>query len=514
MDIRRALVSVSDKTGIEDFCRELAALGVELLSTGGTCKLLAGAGIPVTEISAFTGFPEILDGRVKTLHPLVHGGILAVRDNPAHQEQMDANAIKPIDMVVVNLYPFEQTIAKPGASLEEAIENIDIGGPTMLRSAAKNHAWVTAVVDPEDYAPIVEQLQARGKVDAQTRARLALKVFSHTARYDSLISNYLGGLERPFPAQLNLTFREQQTLRYGENPHQQAFFYSEFDAAQHATVANLEQLQGKELSFNNIIDLSAALSLCREFANQTFCCILKHTNPCGAALGQDTLSAFTHAWATDPLSAFGSIIGFTSEVDKATAEAICRYFVEIVAAPGFSPEAQEVFAAKKNLRLMRITKPLLPYQPQLDYKRVSGGLLVQEEDWGEETVQDLKPVTDTKPAPEDLEGLLFAWKLCKHIKSNAICFASRNQLLGVGAGQMSRVDSVRIAADKAQTSLKGSYLASDAFFPFRDGVDAAAEQGVQAIIQPGGSRRDQEVIDACNEHGIAMVFSGRRHFRH
>ena len=513
MPIKRALISVFDKTGIVDFARALTEKGVEILSTGGTFKLLEKEGVAVTEVADWTGSPEIMDGRVKTLHPKIHGGILGIRDNEKHVKQMQENGIGAIDLVVVNLYPFEATIAKEGVTLPEAIENIDIGGPTMLRSAAKNNAFVTVVVDPEDYRRVLGEMEG-GEVSQTTRMELAYKVFAHTARYDSLIANYLGTLEREFPPQINFNFMEKQPLRYGENPHQKAFFYQDIGEQAWSTVSNLEQLQGKELSYNNIIDLSSALDISREFEGQPFCCILKHTNPCGAATGANALEAFENAWATDPVSAFGSIIGFTVEVDGATAKAITQYFVEIVTAPSFTDEALEVFKAKKNLRIMRQTKPLVPAEPALEMKKVSGGLLVQDADLGTSPVADWKVVTETGLSDEDRRGLEFAWKMCKHIKSNAICYASESRLLGVGAGQMSRVDSAKIGAEKAQSSLEGCYLASDAFFPFRDGVDAAAAVGVKAIVQPGGSVRDQEVIDACNEHGIAMIFTGRRHFRH
>jgi len=513
MPIKRALISVFNKTGIVDFARTLTEKGVDLLSTGGTYRLLQQESVPVTEVADWTGTPEIMDGRVKTLHPKIHGGILAIRDNDRHVQQMEANEIGAIDLVVVNLYPFEATISKEGVSLAEAVENIDIGGPTMLRSAAKNNAFVTAVVDPSDYSRVLKEMEA-GDVSADTRMELAGKVFAHTARYDSLIANYLGSLERGFPPQINFNFMEKQPLRYGENPHQRAFFYEDFGQQEWATVSNLKQLQGKELSCNNIIDLSSALEISREFDGQPFCCILKHTNPCGAALGENALETFESAWTTDPTSAFGSIIGFTTEVDGPTAKAITRCFVEIVTAPSFTDEALELFAGKKNLRIMQQTKPLTPATPGFDLKKVSGGLLVQDADMGTTPAAEWKVVTEAGLSDEDRQGLEFAWKICKHIKSNAICYASSERLLGVGAGQMSRVDSARIGAEKAQSSLKGCYLASDAFFPFRDGVDAAARVRVKAIVQPGGSVRDQEVIDACNEHGIAMAFTGRRHFRH
>ena len=513
MKINRALISVSDKSGIVEFARKLADLDVEIISTGGTYKLLDSNGVTVKDISEFTGFPEILDGRVKTLHPKVHGGILAIRNNSSHQEQMSQNDILPIDMVVVNLYPFEAAISKENVELSEAIENIDIGGPTMLRSAAKNNADVTVVVDPEDYDEIIKRINS-DELTSEYRFGLASKVFSHTARYDSIISNYLGSLNGDFPTQINFNYLAQQSLRYGENPHQKAYFYREINQPDCAVVTNLKQIQGKELSFNNIIDIDAALNLCRDFHEDTFCVILKHTNPCGAARADSVEEAFKAAWSTDPVSAFGSIIGFTGEVDEKTAEAICRYFVEIVAAPSFTDGALEVFKKKKNLRIMQITKPLdsLPDEP--DLKKVSGGLLVQDKDNYAVSPDEIKVVTKIKPTDEDLSNLMFAWKICKHIKSNAICYTDDSKLIGVGAGQMSRVDSAKIGVSKANFSIKGSFMASDAFFPFRDGIDAAAAEGVKSIIQPGGSIRDEEVIEACDEHGISMVFTGKRHFRH
>ncbi len=515
MNKKRALISVSDKSGISEFARELIASGVKIISTGGTYKKLKEDGLDVVEISDFTGFPEMLDGRVKTLHPLIHGGILAIRDNDQHLAEMEKNGINPIDFVVVNLYPFEATIAKPNVEMDEAIENIDIGGPTMLRSAAKNYKFVTVVTDPADYKVVTDELSSKGEISAELKLKLSGKVFAHTARYDGLISNYFGTLENKFPKQLNLSFKAKQALRYGENPHQDAYFYSEMGDKDWSTVSNLEQLQGKELSFNNIVDLSAALEISREFAEETFCCVLKHTNPCGASVGSSVKDAFLKAWAGDSVSAFGSIIGFTAEVDETTALEIIKYFVEIVVAPNFSAEAREVFKAKKNLRIMKMVKPLLPYEAGYDYKRVNGGFLIQEADEaGIIAESDLKIVTKKQVDADAIKGLLFSWKMVKHIKSNAICYTNGKSLIGVGAGQMSRVDSAKFGADKAQSSLEGCFLASDAFFPFRDGIDAAAAQGVAAIIQPGGSIRDQEIIDACDEYGIAMVFTGRRHFKH
>jgi phosphoribosylaminoimidazolecarboxamide formyltransferase / IMP cyclohydrolase len=456
----------------------------------------------------------MLDGRVKTLHPKIHAGVLALRDDASHTSALEAYDIGFIDLVVVNLYPFEATISREGVSFDEAIENIDIGGPTMLRAAAKNYRHVAAIVDPADYAVVLDDLDSSEGISRVHCAEFAYKVFAHTARYDTLIADYLGTRDADFPEQFGMAFKAAQPLRYGENPHQKAFFYKEFREQACSTAANLKQLHGKELSFNNIIDLSAALDLCREFADEKFCCVLKHTNPCGAALGSTALEAFSRAWATDPVSAFGGIIGFTTEVDAATAEEIGKYFVEIVAAPSYSADALALLMAKKNLRVMQMDKPLVPYAPGWDLKKVSGGLLVQETDTAMAGRKDLQVVSRRQPEKGELDALLFAWKICKYIKSNAICYTSDTQLLGVGAGQMSRVDSAKFGAMKSQQPLEGSYLASDAFFPFRDGVDAAAEAGVKAIIQPGGSVRDQEVIDACDEHGLLMVYTGQRHFRH
>jgi len=515
--ITRALISVSDKTGIIEFSKELAGYGVEILSTGGTAKLLREAGLTVKDVSEFTGFPEMLDGRVKTLHPKVHGGLLGMRSNPEHVAKMKEHGIENIDMVVVNLYPFEATVAKEGCHLEDAIENIDIGGPTMLRSAAKNHPDVTVLVDCSDYAKVLEEMKSsNGAVSPGTNFGLAVKVFQHTAAYDGAISNYLGarlceGVDA-YPATFTIQVKKAQDLRYGENPQQSAAFYIEKAVAE-PCVSNATQIQGKELSFNNIIDLDAAIETVKEFDNSA-AVIIKHTNPCGVALGDTPLSAYLKARECDPVSAFGGIVGFNRMVDAETAKELTSTFLEAVIAPGYSEEALAIFTAKKNVRVMQV--PLLTdYTPSgYDLKKVVGGLLIQGRDLGMVRATECRVVTERTPTPSEYEALDFAWRVCKHVKSNAIVFTSRDQTVGIGAGQMSRVDSSRIAVQKALLPTRGTVLASDAFFPFRDGVDAAAEAGVTTIIQPGGSVRDEEVIKAANEHGIAMVFTGMRHFRH
>jgi len=515
--ITRALISVSDKTGIIEFSQQLAGYGVEILSTGGTAKLLREAGLTVKDVSEFTGFPEMLDGRVKTLHPKVHGGLLGMRSNPAHVAKMKEHGIENIDMVVVNLYPFEATVAKPGCLLEDAIENIDIGGPTMLRSAAKNYPDVTVLVDCADYATVLKEMKAaKGAVSPATNFGLAVKVFQHTAAYDGAISNYLGarlGAEpQQYPATFTIQVKKAQDLRYGENPQQTAAFYVEKNVAE-PCVSNAVQLQGKELSFNNIIDLDAAIETVKEF-EQSAAVIIKHTNPCGVALADTPLNAYLKARECDPVSAYGGIVGFNRQVDGNIARELASTFLEAVIAPGYSDEALEIFKAKKNVRLMQV--PLLEeYEAQgFDLKKVVGGLLVQGRDLGMIRAADCRVVTERTPTASEYEALDFAWRVCKHVKSNAIVFTNRDQTVGIGAGQMSRVDSSRIAVQKALLPIQGTVLASDAFFPFRDGVDAAAEAGVTAVIQPGGSVRDEEVIKAANEHGIAMVFTGMRHFRH
>ncbi len=515
--VTRALVSVSDKSGIVDFCRELNQLGIEILSTGGTAKILAGHAIPATEVSDYTGFPEMMDGRVKTLHPKVHGGILARRG--IDDAVMAANGINAIDMVVVNLYPFEQTIAKPDCALETAIENIDIGGPTMIRAAAKNHADVTVIVDPADYASLIEQLKNNNsELSQQTRFNLALKSFEHTARYDTAIASYLGNISGvQFPETLNLQFYHNQTMRYGENPHQNAAFYREKTPAD-GTIAAAKQLQGKELSYNNISDADAALECVKSFGDRPTCVIVKHANPCGVAQADSLLAAYDKAYATDPTSAFGGIIAFNRELDEATAaEIVKRQFVEVIIAPSISAAAQTALAGKQNVRVLECGLWNNAKQTALDFKRVAGGLLVQDKDSGEIGAADLKIVSKRAPTEQETADLLFAWKVAKFVKSNAIVYCKNGQTIGVGAGQMSRVYSAKIAGIKAADAgldVPGSAMASDAFFPFRDGIDSAAEAGITAVIQPGGSMRDDEVIAAADEHNIAMVFTGMRHFRH
>lgn len=524
--IRRAIISVTDKTGIAEFAKELSAAGVEIISTGGTADLIKKTGVNVIPIQSYTGFPEMLDGRLKTLHPKIHGGILGMRENATHAKEMETNGILPIDMVVVNLYAFEETIAK-GCTLEDAIENIDIGGPTMLRAAAKNWNDVAVVVDPADYEKIITEMsEKKGCIGRETRFDLARKVFQTTARYDAAISNYLGTVPDSAGVEPKKTFSDTYTeqyekimdLRYGENPHQRAAFYKKRVKGGEG-LAGAKCLQGKELSYNNILDLNAALGLVAEF-NEPAAVIVKHNNPCGTAVSKNgVLSAYKLAYECDKTSAFGGIVGLNRPVTKEMAEELGKIFLEAVIAPGFDKGALEVLSAKKNLRLLEIssTRPEALYfgQTDLDIKRVSGGLLVQTLDL--ESASDLKTVTRRGPSEKELEDLLFAWAVCKHVKSNAIIFARDTRTVGVGAGQMSRIDSTRIAAHKASDAgleVKGSVMASDAFFPFRDNVDAAASHGVTAIIQPGGSIRDEEVIKAADEHGIAMVFTGVRHFRH
>jgi phosphoribosylaminoimidazolecarboxamide formyltransferase/IMP cyclohydrolase len=519
MSKRQALISLSDKTGAVEFARTLGRFGVEILSTGGTARLLREAGIAVVEIGDYTGFPEMLDGRVKTLHPKVHAGILARRDVDAHAKAMAGAAIPYIDLVVVNLYPFVQTVAKPGCTLEEAIENIDIGGPTMVRAAAKNWQHVAVVTDPADYPAIVAEMEAAGgAVSLETRFRLARKAFSHTAAYDGAISNYLTaadihGKRASFPDQINMSFAKVQDLRYGENPHQQAAFYRDLEPVPGA-ISGYRQLQGKELSYNNIADADAAWECVKTF-DRPACVIIKHANPCGVAVADGPLEAYRRAFKTDPTSAFGGIIAFNREIDGETAAAVSQQFVEVLIAPGVNPEARKVLAGKTNVRVLEVA--IAPGANALDSKRVGGGLLVQGPDALNVQAADLRVVTRKQPDAAQLADLLFAWRVAKYVKSNAIVFCKDGMTLGVGAGQMSRVDSARIASIKAENaglSLKGSVVASDAFFPFRDGVDVVARAGAAAIVQPGGSVRDEEVIAAADENGIAMAFTGARHFRH
>jgi len=524
--INRALISVSDKTGLIDFARKLVGFGVELVSTGGTARALREAGLQVRDVSELTGFPEMLDGRVKTLHPKVHGGLLAVRDNPEHAHQLTENGIEFIDLVVVNLYPFAETIARPDVTVEQAIENIDIGGPSMIRSAAKNFHDVAVVTDPADYGFVGGELESSGgSLSLVTRFALARRAFERTARYDAAISEFLfdaidvdreSGILRVHPAtglpkQFTLFARKEMDLRYGENPHQRAALYAS-DSQEGRGVAGSEKLQGKELSFNNLIDLEAAWSLVSEF-KETACAIIKHTNPCGVALGHDTHDAFERAKASDPVSAYGGIIGFNRPVTAAAARAIAETFFEAVIAPDYDAGALAAFEGKKNLRVMRIRAD--SRGASFDLRVISdAGLLVQDPDRGDLDQAKLKVVTRREPTPEETRALRFAWVVCKHVKSNAIVFARPDQLVGVGAGQMSRVDSVKIAVMRAHLPLAGTVLASDAFFPFRDGLDEAARAGITAVIQPGGSVRDEEVIAAADEQNLAMVFTGMRHFKH
>ncbi|EKO3792047.1 bifunctional phosphoribosylaminoimidazolecarboxamide formyltransferase/IMP cyclohydrolase [Vibrio metschnikovii] len=524
--IRRALISVSDKTGILEFAQALAERDVELLSTGGTARLLAEHGLTVTEVSDYTGFPEMMDGRVKTLHPKVHGGILGRRGQD--DAIMAEHGIQPIDMVVVNLYPFADTVAKAGCTLADAIENIDIGGPTMVRSAAKNHQDVTIVVNAHDYSRVIAEMDANDNaLTLDTRFDLAIAAFEHTAAYDGMIANYFGTRvpsygdnqegdeDSKFPRTFNAQFIKKQDMRYGENSHQAAAFYVEAHP-QEASVATARQIQGKALSYNNIADTDAALECVKEFAEPA-CVIVKHANPCGVALGSDILQAYQRAYQTDPTSAFGGIIAFNRELDADTATAIIeRQFVEVIIAPSVSEQAAEIIAAKKNVRLLACGE-WSSKTTGFDLKRVNGGLLVQDRDQGMVTVDDLNVVTTRQPTEEELKDALFCWKVAKYVKSNAIVYAKGDMTIGVGAGQMSRVYSAKIAGIKAADEglqVEGCVMASDAFFPFRDGIDAAAQAGIKCVIQPGGSMRDDEVIAAANEHGMAMIFTGMRHFRH
>ena len=520
--IKQALISVSDKTGVLEFARALAAMNVKLLSTGGTAKLLAEHGLAVTEVADYTGFPEMLDGRVKTLHPKVHGGILARRDLPQHMDALSQHDIPTIDMVVVNLYPFQQTVAKDNCLLEDAIENIDIGGPAMLRSSAKNHKDVVVICDPSDYQRVLAEMQANsGEVSFDTRFDLAIKVFAHTAQYDGAITNYLSALgpdrqhssRATYPATLNLQFVKLQDMRYGENPHQSAAFYRDVTTVEGA-LANYRQLQGKELSYNNIADADAAWE-CVKTLDAPACVIVKHANPCGVAVGVDAHEAYSKALKTDPTSAFGGIIAFNCALDGKAAEAVVQQFVEVLIAPAFSDAARKVFESKQNVRLLEI--PLGQAVNLFDVKRVGGGLLLQSADAKNVQANELTVVSKKQPTPAQLHDMMFAWRVAKFVKSNAIVFCGNGMTLGVGAGQMSRIDSARIASIKAQNaglSLAGSVVASDAFFPFRDGLDVVVAAGANCVIQPGGSMRDQEVIDAADEQDVVMAYTGTRHFRH
>jgi phosphoribosylaminoimidazolecarboxamide formyltransferase/IMP cyclohydrolase len=523
MAVERALISVFDKTGIAEFAKRLAALRIEILSTGGTSKLLREAGVAVRDVADFTGWPEMLGGRVKTLHPKVHGGLLYRRNHPEDQKQAAQHGIAPIDLVVVNLYPFEATAAKQGLTSEELVENIDIGGPTMLRSAAKNFESVTVVTDPADYGRVAEELESAGNTSPATRLELARKLFAATSRYDGMIATELERLsvaeghltlsEKPLlPERVHLALRRQASLRYGENPHQAAALYV---PAGHPPVglAAAKQLQGKELSYNNFVDLEAARSLAAEFSEPA-AVIVKHNNPCGTAERGTLLDAYLKALACDPVSAFGGVLAFNRVVDAATAADVAKLFVECIAAPGFEESAKAIFAAKKNLRLLELPSGGMEPERELQFKRILGGMLVQQPDLGEIKKNELRTVTKRAPTSAEVQTMLFAWKVCKHVKSNAIVFAKDGATLGVGAGQMSRVDSAKLAVMKAQSSLAGSVVASDAFFPFADGVEEAAKAGAVAVIQPGGSVRDNEVIAAADRLGIAMIFTGMRHFLH
>ena len=518
MKVARALLSVSDKSGVVEFARALAALGVQILSTGGTAKLLEKEGVGVTEVSAHTGFPEMLDGRVKTLHPTIHGGILAKRDSREHLAAIKKAGIAPIDLIAVNLYPFQATVADPDCRLETAVENIDIGGPAMLRAAAKNYAGVAVVVDPADYARVLAEIRSGGGVAEATRFELAKKVFAHTAAYDGAIANYLSCLDGnqargAYPDVLNLQFIKAQDMRYGENPHQSAAFYRD-SAPVAGSIAMFSVLQGKALSYNNVADSDAAWECVKSFAEPA-CVIVKHANPCGAAIGGNLLAAYRKALQTDPTSAFGGIIAFNRALESATAQEVAKQFAEVIIAPRVEAAAREFLAAKQNLRVLEV--PMAHEAQAQDFKRVSGGLLVQSSDTSALEAKDLIVKTKKQPSAEQWTDLLFAWKVAKYVKSNAIVFCRDGATVGVGAGQMSRVDSSRIAAIKAQNAglaLAGSVVASDAYFPFRDGLDAVLDAGATAVIQPGGSVRDAEVIAAADERGAAMVFTGVRHFRH
>ena len=513
--IQRALISVSDKTGVIEFAQELHNFGIEILSTGGTAELLRKGGVPVIQVSDYTGFPEMMDGRIKTLHPRVHGGILGRRDVPEHMKAMEEHGIRPIDLVVINLYPFEQTVAKEGSTLEEAIENIDIGGPAMVRSSAKNCNDVVIIVDPKNYGVLLEEMK-KGSVSLETRRRLSRDAFAHTARYDSLIASFLSGQwenESGFPPFLNQPFSKVQDLRYGENPHQSAALYRESNPLT-TDIVSAKQVQGKELSFNNYIDLNAAWELVRELGSGAVA-IIKHTNPCGVAVGENQLNTFVLAREVDPISAFGGVLGFNQLVTAQTAKEILKNFVEAIVAPGFEPEAIELFSSKKNIRLMQIpSAEFNSKDKRFDFKRIGGGLLVQSLDTLNYVEDQLKITSEREPTAREMEDMKFAWLVAKHVKSNAIVYAKDKEILGIGAGQMSRVDSAKIAVEKARKSLSGAVMSSDAFFPFRDSVDEAAKNGISAIISPGGSIRDKEVLQAAKEHNISMVFTGTRHFKH
>lgn len=511
MAVKRALISVSDKTGLVDFVRDLVGLGVKIISTGGTSKALKENGLPVSDISEITGFPEMLDGRVKTLHPVIHGGLLFLRNSPEHQATVKKHGIEPIDLVVVNLYPFAKTVAKPGVQLHEAIENIDIGGPSMIRSASKNYQSVGVIVDPADYGAVLEELKKNGELPAELKLKLAVKAFGHTASYDALIYDYLRRQQKEvelLPDKVILPLEKIQQLRYGENPHQPAAYYSLKRAGK--TADPWQQLQGKELSFNNLVDLEAAWQIAKSFTEPTVA-IIKHTNPCGTASAQDIATAYQKAFEADKVSAYGGIVGANREIDGKTAQAMKELFLEAVIAPGYSAEALDILKEKKNLRLVT-------YQPAadepFDYKKIAPGFLIQEVDRADLNENELKVVTKKAPTAKELEDLRFAWKVVKYVKSNAILIAKDKQTLGVGAGQMNRVGSVEISLKQAGAGARGAVLASDAYFPFKDSVELAQAAGISAIIQPGGSIRDAESIETCDKYGLAMVFTGIRHFKH
>ncbi len=518
--IKKALISVSDKTGVEEFAKQLKKLGVEILSTGGTAKTLEQAGVAVTKVETHTHAKEILGGRVKTLHPKIHGGILAVRDDPKHIKQMRENGIEPIDMVVVNLYPFERTVAKPRVSFTEAIENIDIGGPAMTRAAAKNHRFVTVITDPADYPAVIEELEKpSAEVSKKTRLRLAQKAFALTAGYDSAISGFLSSTAKPdtgFPDKLSVNLIKKTDLRYGENPHQRAAFYT--DNPSEPCVSNAKQLQGKELSLNNIYDTDSAFELAKEFnpKKEAVCVIVKHNNPCGVATAQNPADAFVLAKQCDPVSAFGGIVAFNREVDPQTARHIADMFVEVVIAPGFSKESTGILSEKQNLRVLETPRTGGAHSgSSRDFKKVTGGALIQDRDsTSDSDFEGAKSPTRRQPEKSEILDMQFAWKVCKHVKSNAIVFAKNGATVGIGAGQMSRVDSVKLAAIKAQSPTEGCVMASDAFFPFRDGIDEASKAGITAAVHPGGSVRDKETTAAADEHGMAVLLTGVRHFKH
>jgi len=513
---KRALISVSDKTGIVEFAKALVDLGFEIISSSGTAKVLKENRIPVTEVSQITGFPEIMGGRVKTLHPKIHGGLLAVKDNVEYMKQLEAQGIQPIDIVAINLYPFEETVKK-GAELDEIIENIDIGGPAMVRASAKNHKFVTIIVDPNDYDFVIKEIRERGETSLETRRKLALKAFRHTAFYDSVISDVLNqkfGINDKFPDELSIPIRKRSSLRYGENPHQEAAIYVSPTEYQGVSTAESEVLHGKEMSYNNFLDVDAAVNLIKEF-EETACVIVKHNNPCGVAVRNRQIEAYREALSRDPKSAFGGIVAFNKPVELETAKALTEIFLEVVIAPDFESEAFEFLKErKKNLRIVRV-KNFYSQPEGPDYRRINGGILIQDRDL--RLYNEWEVVTDRKPSPEEINDLLFAWKVVKHVKSNSIVIAKNKATIGIGPGQTSRVDSLGIAIRKAVEfgfSTDGSVLASEAFFPFRDSIDEASKHGIKAVIQPGGSIRDNEVIQAANEHGIAMVFTGMRHFKH